>query len=94
MSDIATMATPYMGAPVLDRTGIAGLFHYYMHRSPAESPVIPGLPPLRPQFDPDVAQNLPSFREALRDQLGLRMESVRGPLDVLVIASVQQPTEN
>jgi uncharacterized protein (TIGR03435 family) len=38
---------------------------------------------------------LPSpFRAALRAQLGLKVESVRGPLDVIAFESVQQPIEN
>ena len=98
MSSVALLATRWIRGPVIDRTGITGTFRFFMHISSEDSPVfdaLPGLPALarsgeRPVGDP----NLPSFRDALRDQLGLRVESVRGPLDVLVIESVQQPTEN
>jgi uncharacterized protein (TIGR03435 family) len=38
--------------------------------------------------------NLPSLHDALEEQLGLRLETRRGPIDVLVIDSVHQPTEN
>jgi uncharacterized protein (TIGR03435 family) len=37
---------------------------------------------------------LPALSTALNEQLGLKLESRRGPVDVLVIESVQQPTEN
>jgi uncharacterized protein (TIGR03435 family) len=36
----------------------------------------------------------PTIILALEEQLGLRLEPVRGPVDVLVIDLVQQPTEN
>jgi len=32
--------------------------------------------------------------DALRSQLGLRLEGGRAPIDVLVVDQVQQPTEN
>ena len=37
---------------------------------------------------------VPSLFTALQEQLGLRLESAKGPVDVLVIESVQKPTEN
>jgi uncharacterized protein (TIGR03435 family) len=42
----------------------------------------------------EIESDAPSFQTALQDQLGLRVESTRGPVDVIVIDSVQQPTEN
>ena len=49
----------------------------------------PGAPPL-PSIDP----NGPSIFTALQEQLGLKLNSLRGPVDVLVIDHVEQPTEN
>jgi uncharacterized protein (TIGR03435 family) len=91
MASIATITTRWIGRPVVDRTGLKGSFHYAMILSPDGMPNIPGLPRL------DVAASdpaLPTFRDALRDQLGLKLDAVRGPLDVLSIKAVQQPTEN
>ena len=39
-------------------------------------------------------ENLLPFAAALQEELGLKLESTRGPVAVLVIDSVQQPTEN
>ena len=36
----------------------------------------------------------PSLRTALQEQLGMRLESARGPVEVLVIDSVSEPTTN
>ena len=42
----------------------------------------------------NAADPAPSLFTALQEQLGLRLESSRGPVQVLVIDSVQKPTEN
>jgi uncharacterized protein (TIGR03435 family) len=56
----------------------------------------PGRKVWLPHFSPDVAaaSRWPPFTTALREQLGLKLEEGRGAIDVLVIDSVQQPTEN
>jgi uncharacterized protein (TIGR03435 family) len=41
-----------------------------------------------------IDSDLPSFFTAMREQLGLRLDRQIGPVDVLVIESVQEPTEN
>jgi uncharacterized protein (TIGR03435 family) len=46
---------------------------------------------------PDVAlpdSNVPSIFAAVEEQLGLKLESARGPVEVLVIDSVSKPAEN
>jgi uncharacterized protein (TIGR03435 family) len=77
-----------MGAPVVDRTGVTGPWTYYIFYARPE--------PLPPGRERDLAEqeNLLPFEAALQQELGLRLEPGRGPVDVIVIDSVQQPTEN
>jgi uncharacterized protein (TIGR03435 family) len=74
-----------MDRPILDRTGLSGAFdftiewsHQLQRLSANPAPEASGL----------------SLLEALRDQLGLKLESTKGPVDVLVIDHVEQPSEN
>jgi uncharacterized protein (TIGR03435 family) len=79
ISVIATAASRLLGAPVVNNTGLSGVFAYSLFYSDAVDAT-----------DLDV----PSVPTALVEQLGLKLEPTRGPVDVLVIDSVQPPTEN
>jgi uncharacterized protein (TIGR03435 family) len=75
---------------VVDRTGLAGNFDIDLSWTPDQLPQggpPPGAPPL-PPIDP----NGPSIFTAVQEQLGLKLESTRGPVDVLVIDGVARPT--
>ena len=66
--------------PVLDRTGLKGNYAFTLKFAA----------PQNPNPDPD----RPQFMTALQEQLGLKLESIRAPVDVLVIDSVQRPSDN
>jgi uncharacterized protein (TIGR03435 family) len=72
---------------VVDKTGLAGRFAFTLtwtpDRIPTEAPP-PGIPPIDP--------NGPSIFTALQEQLGLKLERAKAPLDVIVIDSVEHPT--
>jgi uncharacterized protein (TIGR03435 family) len=83
ISDIVRVLSRGQQAPVVDKTGLTGTWlHWLVYLDPA-------LPPSA-VADPDLA----SFPVALQEQLGLKLEPGRGPLDVLVVDSVEPPTEN
>ena len=50
-----------------------------------------GLPPLLNGGPPPVDPNAPTIFTALQEQLGLKLDSQRGPVDVVVIDRVEQP---
>jgi uncharacterized protein (TIGR03435 family) len=78
-----------VGREVVDRTGLSGTFDVDLLHLP-EHPV-GGIPPDRLALDPRF-QGRTSLTTALREQLGLRLEATRGPVEVLVIDSVERPT--
>jgi uncharacterized protein (TIGR03435 family) len=66
--------------PVVDRTGIQGNYAFALKFAPAGATT------------PDLDR--PELLTALREQLGLKLEATRAPLEVLVIDSVERPTAN
>ncbi|MGH7553391.1 MAG: TIGR03435 family protein, partial [Longimicrobiales bacterium] len=88
ISAVAETAAGLLGRLVVDKTGLSGLWTYQLAFARPEP-----LPPGR-ERDPADQENVPVFATALQEQLGLKLEPTRGPVDVLVIDSVQQPTEN
>jgi uncharacterized protein (TIGR03435 family) len=82
-----------LGRPVIDKTGITGFYDIKLQWTPelGQGQVAPGGSEPAPP-PPDISG--PSIFTAIQEQLGLRLESSKGPVEVLVIDSVQKPTEN
>ena len=78
-----------VGRVVQDRTGLTGNFDIDLEWTPDRMPQ--GTPPPGVELPP-VDPNGPSIFTAIQEQLGLKLESTRGPVDVLVVDSVEQPT--
>ena len=87
LSIVAGMASTEMGTIVIDRTGLTGTWFITLHYVPGRL-TLPG----GDAGQPSPEASGPSFTTALREQLGMKLESTRGPVDVLVIESIQQPT--
>ena len=98
ITQLATMGlSRYAGRTVIDHTGLSGPFDWTLVWTPDNLPQrAPGTPADQPvtvngfAIDP----NGPSLFTALQEQLGLKLESTKGPVDVLVIDHVEHPTEN
>jgi uncharacterized protein (TIGR03435 family) len=84
-----------LGRTVIDKTELTGKFDIQTQWTPDQNQLqamAGGAQPDAqvPQFDP----NGPSIFTALQEQLGLKLESQKGPVDVLVIDHVEKPSEN
>jgi uncharacterized protein (TIGR03435 family) len=87
MAALAKIFVPMLRRSVGDRTGLTGYYDgefSFIAELPLPPPP-PGMP--GPTFEP-----FASVFTVLPEQLGLKLESRRGPVDVLVIDSVEQPT--
>ena len=74
---------------VVDRTGLEGGFDLDLTFTPDRMP--PGPPPPGVPI-PSIDPNGPSLFTALQEQLGLKLESTRAPVEVIVIDHVERPT--
>jgi uncharacterized protein (TIGR03435 family) len=89
LSDLATTLArfPAVRRRVIDRTELTGRFDFDLEWTPLVTP--PG--PAAPGVPSDAG---PTLFTALQEQLGLKLESTKETIAVLVIDSVNQPTPN
>jgi uncharacterized protein (TIGR03435 family) len=73
-----------LGRTVIDKTGLVGEFDGRLTFAP------PGVVPSGAPVDPA----LPDIFTAVEEQLGLKLESSRGPVPVVLIDRIEKPTEN
>lgn len=96
MQNLAQALSQQLGRVVQDRTGLTGSFEFELRYTPDQIPqpvLNGGLPPpgiTLPTIDP----NGPSLQTALQEQLGLKLESTRGPVDMTVIDRIERATED
>jgi uncharacterized protein (TIGR03435 family) len=69
--------------PVVDGTGLKGGYNFWIEWAPEDT-----------RNDPENGETGGTFREALKQQLGLKLEPQKGPIEVLVIDRVEEPTPN
>jgi uncharacterized protein (TIGR03435 family) len=91
MAQMIPMLERRLGRTVIDKTGLTGNFDFSVEWTPDET--------LGPRFGPDAPQPQsdtagPSIFTALQEQLGLKLESQKGPVEILVIDRAEKPTEN
>jgi len=84
-----TLAMYGVDQPVVNRTGIAGIFDFHLEFAAAGTPS---------EFHRDstdaVDPNAPSVADALQDQLGLKLELATAPIEYLVIDHAERPLGN
>lgn len=83
MPNFAGMIAGYTGRPVFDKTGLQGGYDFTLDFIPERETAEPDLPP-----------GVPSILQAVRDQLGLRLEASTGIFDTIVIDHAERPTAN
>jgi uncharacterized protein (TIGR03435 family) len=77
---LATSLGYQLGRLVVDKTGLAGKYSYTVTYTPDDAPVTDTVGP--------------SIFTAIREQLGIRIESAKAPVEVLVIDHVERPSAN
>ncbi|HEY7188269.1 MAG TPA: TIGR03435 family protein [Vicinamibacterales bacterium] len=94
MADLARSLAGFVNRTVVDKTGLNGRYDFQLTYTP-EGRGLPGLPAGAPPVGveaPAADPNGASLFTALQEQLGLKLDSQKGPVEVLVIDSIEQPT--
>jgi uncharacterized protein (TIGR03435 family) len=101
--DLARELRRLVGRIVVDKTGRSDVFDVDLKFARNTAPTTTATPPVSPQSIPPVpgtppqptpALQGPSLQDALEEQLGLKLEAARMPLEVLVIERVGRPSAN
>ena len=81
LTRLADMLSTRVGKPVLDQTGLTGLYDFTLYFSPEGTP-------LDTAIDPDIFV-------ALQEQLGLKLEATKGSIDMVIVDRADKiPEEN
>jgi uncharacterized protein (TIGR03435 family) len=94
---LARILSQQLGRTVVDKTGLTGNYDYALNWTPDTAP--PPMPGGAPEGGPphnDIG-NIgvgPSLFTALQEQMGLKLESEKGKVDVIVIDRIEPPSEN
>jgi uncharacterized protein (TIGR03435 family) len=101
MAEIASLMQRSMATdrPILDHTGLPGKYDFLLRWTPG-----PDQPGAQTGAPPAAAPSLssasssadapPGFFTAIQEQLGLKLEASKEPVDVMVIDQAQLPSDN
>jgi uncharacterized protein (TIGR03435 family) len=88
MKQMPAMLSGYARRPVVDKTGLTGKYSISLKWNPYADQDVPAW--LMDRF-PD-SKGRPGIFDALEEQLGLKLESAKGPVDVYVIDHIEKPS--
>ena len=93
MQDFAgLLQSAVLDRPVADQTGLTGRFDFTLNWTPDESQFVGmGIKVPPPSDKPDAP---PGLFTAVQEQLGLKLEATKAPVDVIVIDKVEKPSAN
>jgi uncharacterized protein (TIGR03435 family) len=98
MAQLCNTLSMQLGRPVVDMTGLKGEYDYKLEFSAEGLAMMKGMPAPPPGVGPapsEGSESGPNLITAVQEQLGLRLESRKGPVDHIVVDSAEKtPTEN
>jgi uncharacterized protein (TIGR03435 family) len=91
MTEFIRALSRSLGRPVVDKTGFTDAFDLQLVFTPDEATA--GIPHGSPGDAPNPS-GAPSIFAAIQEQLGLKLEAAKGPVETIVIDRVERPTGN
>jgi uncharacterized protein (TIGR03435 family) len=92
MTDLTQILSRVMGRTVLDKTGFTKPFNVHLVFTPDDS--LAGVPAAGRPGIPAADVSGRSLFNALQEELGLKLESSKGPVEVIVIDHIEKPATN
>ena len=98
MATLVMMLSHQLGRTVLDQTGLKGKYDFALKWTPDQSSAgdVHGADGVKPGAEsaPPPDSSGPSIFTAIQEQLGLKLESTKGPVESIVIEHIERPSEN
>jgi uncharacterized protein (TIGR03435 family) len=94
MEEFAQMMQGILDRPILDQTGLKDRYDLSVRWTPDESQYGGRVPPPNSGDNSAAADAPPPLFTAIQEQLGLKLDAMKAPTKVMVIESVQKPSEN
>jgi uncharacterized protein (TIGR03435 family) len=97
ISNLVRSLSGQVGRPVYDKTGLTGNYDFKLEWSRDDSVSLPshdggGGDGPAPAAPPDASG--PSLMTAVQEQLGLKLESGKGPVEIIILDHVEKPSNN
>ena len=96
MAQLANSLSGIVGPPVIDKTGYTANFDFHLEFTRDVTATQPNFPPAAGDngLPMPVDTSRPSLFTALQEQLGLKLEATKGPVEILVIDHAEKPSKN
>jgi uncharacterized protein (TIGR03435 family) len=88
VSTLSNQLSQQLHRQVVDKTGLTGKYDFTLQWNPED------MDGPAAQDASSTANSAPSIFTALQEQLGLKLEAVKGPVDTIVVDHVEMPSEN
>jgi uncharacterized protein (TIGR03435 family) len=85
---VSLLQRAILDRPVVDKTGLSGRYDFDLEWAPDETQFGGDVPPA------SAAATSPPLFEAIQQELGLRLEATKGPVDALVVDTAERPAAN
>jgi uncharacterized protein (TIGR03435 family) len=101
IANLVSTLSANLGRPVVDKTGLAGNYDFTLQWMPDQMQMKMDAAAAGPGMGPGPAgpsassdSGAPTLRTALQEQLGLKLEAGKGPVEIIVIDHVERPSDN
>jgi uncharacterized protein (TIGR03435 family) len=85
---VSLLQRAILDRPVVDKTGLSGRYDFDLEWAPDETQFGGDIPPAT------AAATSPPLFEAIQQELGLKLEATKGPVDALVVDRAERPAAN